>query len=189
MSRMRLRTTESVPPEPARSLEEVHERRGMLLRLAYRFCFNEHDAEDAVQNALLQAARKQHQLADREKLWPWVKSIVVRQCLDIKRRAARRRNVEQAADPSLASASATDSPESQVTTTELKELLRQMIARLPERQHAVLVLRHLEGQSYGRIAETLGMSESTARVQARNAREALRRMMLERYPDWAPESK
>ena len=49
-----------------------------------------------------------------------------------------------------------------------------MIDRLPRRQREVLVLRHLEGMSFSEVAEVLEMKESTARVQAQNARENLR---------------
>ena len=83
-------TVTGTTPPSCETLDEVHARRGLLLRLAYRFCWNDADAEDAVQNALLLASRKVHQLADRGKLWPWVRSIVVTQCKELLRRRMRR---------------------------------------------------------------------------------------------------
>jgi len=71
------------------SLDEVFARRGVLVRLAYRLCWNIEDAEDAVQNALLLASEKRHQLADARRLWSWVRAIVVRQCHEVRRRLAR----------------------------------------------------------------------------------------------------
>ena len=68
------------------------------------------------------------------------------------------------------------------------DLVRRMIGTLPERQQIALVLRHLEEMSYRQIAETMDISESTARVQVRNAREALRRAILKRDPIWAADA-
>ena len=41
--------------------------------------------------------------------------------------------------------------------------------------------------SYAEIAEMMGVAESTARVQVRDAREALRAAIAEKSPDWAAE--
>lgn len=163
------------------SLEDVHARRGLLLRLAYRFCWNHADAEDAVQNALLLATRKEHQLADRGKLWPWVRSIVVTQCRELLRRGARRGEVESSYEPP---------PKHEMdplARSELSGMVKELIKALPERQQTALVLRHLEDMSYAEIAEMMGVAESTARVQVRDAREALRAAIAEKSPDWAAE--
>ena len=175
-------------PDSPSSLDEVHARRGVLVRLAYRFCWDVDDAEDAVQEALLLASRKRHQLVQKRKLWSWVRSIVVRQCFEIGRRLARERKADaalQQTPPSVArEAAASDGAERR----EGDDLVRRMIGTLPERQQMALVLRHLEEMSYRQIAETMDISESTARVQVRNAREALRRAILKRDPAWAADA-
>ncbi len=174
-------TVTGSPPPACETLDEVHARRGLLLRLAYRCCWNDADAEDAVQNALLLATRKQHQLADRGKLWSWVRSIVVTQCKELSRRGARRSEVESSHEPP-------PKPENDTLARgELSGMVKEMITALPERQQTALVLRHLEDMSYAEIAEMMGVAESTARVQVRNAREALRAAIAEKSPDWAAE--
>ena len=202
MTQARTHPAEDGPREPAAplgsdwleeqdspsSLDEVHDRRGALVRLAYRFCWDVDDAEDAVQEALLLASRKRHQLVQKRKLWSWVRSIVVRQCFEIGRRLARERKADaalQQTPPSVAGeAAASDGAERR----EGDDLVRRMIGTLPERQQMALVLRHLEEMSYRQIAETMDISESTARVQVRNAREALRRAILKRDPVWAADA-
>ena len=172
--------TDTTPPS-CETLGEVHARRGLLLRLAYRFCWNDADAEDAVQNALLLATRKEHQLADRGKLWPWVRSIVVTQCKELLRRRMRRGEVESSHDP-------TPKQETDpLARSELRGMVTELIKALPERQQTALILRHLEDMSYAEIAEMMQITESTARVQVRNAREALRAAIAEKSPDWAGE--
>lgn len=64
------------------------------------------------------------------------------------------------------------------------DAIRTALVDLPRRQREVLVLLHLEGMSYDEISRVLEMSPSTARVHARAGREGLRKVMLERFPDW-----
>lgn len=163
------------------TLDEVHARRGLLLRLAYRFCWNDADAEDAVQNALLLASEREHQLSDRGKLWSWVRSIVVRQCKELLRRGVRRSEVESMLEPR------TKEVHDSLTGFELSGMVKELIKTLPERQQTALILRHLEDMSYAEIAEMMRITESTARVQVRNARESLREAIAEKSPDWAAE--
>ena len=149
------------------SLEDVHARRGLLLLLAYRFCWNRADAEDAVQNALLLATRKVHQLDDRSKLWSWVRSIVVTQCKELLRRGMRRGAVESSYEPPPKQDS------DPLVRSELSGMVSELIKALPERQQTALVLRHLEDMSYAGIAEMKGVAQSTARGQVRDDQEGL----------------
>ncbi len=164
------------------SLEDVNARRQALLRLAYRFCWNAEDAEDAVQNALLLAAQRRGQLHEPGKLWPWVCSIVVRQCHDLLRRAGRRRRAEGPAWADGGRTGGDEAADERSARREFAAVVRDCMDELPERQRAALVLRELEGMSYEQIAEVMSITESTARVTVRNAREALRAAAVRRAP-------
>ena len=167
---------------PCHSLDDVSARRDSLIRLAYRFCWNIDDAEDAVQNALALAARKRDQLQDRRKIWSWVRAIVVRQCHDLRRRVSR-----EMAPEAIARETAThQTPATGWSDAELAQVIRRLIPTLPEKQQTAIVLRHLENLDYAAIGELMGITESTARVHVRNAREALRRQIVNEYPEWAP---
>ena len=171
------------------SLDEVFARRGVLVRLAYRLCWNIEDAEDAVQNALLLASEKRHQLADARRLWSWVRAIVVRQCHEVRRRLARQQQADTVREPARRPTPCEEPVVDKADRREFDGLVKRMIGTLPERQQTALVLRHLEAMSYRQVAEIMGTSESTARVQVRNARQALRGAILERYPAWAMDAK
>ncbi|MCB9849722.1 MAG: RNA polymerase sigma factor [Phycisphaerales bacterium] len=161
------------------ALAKVHAQRGALVRLAYRLVWNLDDAEDAVQDALVRAAERREQLADTSRAWSWVRAIVVRQCHDLRRRTQRGTRAMAAIEERKRDDSAPPQAHELVAGAELNDRVRAAIAALPERQQSVLVLRHLEELSYPEIAELLGMSESTVRVQVRNARESLCRMLKE----------
>lgn len=164
-------------------LDWIHARRGDLVRLAFRFLWDHHDAEDAVQGAMLLAEQKQDQVAEPSRAWAWVRSIVVRQCHDIRRRSRRvrrleaelRERAERAPQPDHAAGLERD---------ELQQRLRSLIATLPEQQQTAVVLRHLEQMDFKAIGEIMQVSAVTARVHARNGREALRRMLSGRNATW-----
>ena len=168
----------SAPPRDLAS-GALHDRRAELVRLAYRFCWNRSDAEDAVQNALLIAAQRTEQLRDPQKRLAWAKAIVVRQCLNLNRRTKRTQEPARAGDREPGS------PESGVLKEELSSLLREHIRKLPERQQTALVLRHLENMAYSQIAQLMQIGESTVRVLVRNAREGLRGALSRQNPEWA----
>ena len=59
-----------------------------------------------------------------------------------------------------------------------------LLMELPQRQHEVMVLRHLQGMPFEEIARVLDIAPATARVHARAGRETLRSLILKRDPDW-----
>ena len=77
-------------------LAEVREHRSRLVRLAYRFCWNRANAEDAVHSALIRAAGRRAQVRDGARVWAWVRAIVVRECQDQRRRQKRDRRAGDA---------------------------------------------------------------------------------------------
>lgn len=161
---------------PAACLAELESRRGELVRLAYRLCWNLTDAEDAVQDAFLQATRHLDQLEDRSRVWPWLRAIVVRQCHDIIRqrvsRAARHDRLRQSHTDT-----ASDNPYRDVEKADLGDKVLQLIVGLPDRQRFALVLRHLEELPYTEVAELMGIGESTARVLVHDARQSIQRKL------------
>lgn len=153
--------------------------RSRLVRLAYRFLWNQDDAEDAVQDALLTAQAKWRDLRDKDKGWSWVCRIVVNRCHQQARLRQRHRHHEQYIRPRNQEA---DAGHHDAAYT--KEVVRQALAGLSGRQRDVMVLRHLENMSYADIAAVLHISPATARVHAKAGREALRDIVLANHPDW-----
>ena len=54
-----------------------------------------------------------------------------------------------------------------------------MLEELPREQSSVLVLREIDGYSYGEIAELLGISPGTVRSRLARGRQKLRALLLE----------
>ena len=169
---------------PANRIPDISaEERSQLLRLAYRFCWNQSDAEDALHNALLVAIEKADQIRDPAKRWPWLCRVVVQQCHLLGRKQQRRNETQRAAGFSpRGSAPATQT--SELDKTELGDLMRRLLTNLPEQQRAAMTLRHIERLDYPRIAQVMAISESTVRAHVRAGREALRKLIQSRHPEW-----
>ncbi|MBM3908321.1 MAG: sigma-70 family RNA polymerase sigma factor [Gemmatimonadetes bacterium] len=128
------------------------------------------DAEDAVQDAFLHAYRALHRFLPDQAFGAWLHRIVANASLDI----TRRRKVRDADDlPETVASPFRDPAESD----ELRERLRDALARLPERQRAVIVLHDVEGFKHSEIGKLLGIPEGTARSDLHYARSALRRLL------------
>jgi len=154
--------------------------RGRLVRLAYRFLWNRSDAEDVVQDALATAQARANELRDERKWWSWICRIVVHRC----HHQARQRQRHARHSDELRAFVARSADERRVEPdADERALVRMLLGELPTRQREVTVLRHLEGMAYEQIAEVLGISASTARVQGRNGLETLRGWLLKRNPD------
>lgn len=173
-------------------LADVRER---MLSLAHRLLWDRHAAEDVVQDALVAAQQTGAPLRDGTKWWPWLCRIVVHRCRLHQRRSARQAEMvpsapgvepDAVAFPAVGESGAGSTGDA--ARDEACELVRRMLPLLPERQQEVLVLRHLQEMSYEQIADVLGMSVSTARVQAMNARDALLQLVLRAKPGFGAPS-
>lgn len=159
--------------------------RTQLLRLAYRFCWNPSDAEDALQNALLSAANHAEQLRDRDSRWGWLRRIVIQQCHLLGRKETRSAGLMRSiARESRASTTIDAVAKTRLDRKELGELMQRLLVNLPEKQRIAVTLRHLEHMDYSRIAEIMAVGESTVRTHVRAGREALRKMIQARHPEW-----
>lgn len=158
----------SKPAEPI-SLEAfvaLHYRR--MVRLAGIVCADRADAQDAVQNALERAWRHRAGLRGRDRIKPWLDSIVVRESIRLNgrgRSALRRvtRRLVGSDDAELAY----DQPMPSGLFDELK--------RLPLAQRAVLALHYEAGYPVAEVAELVGAPLETVRSRLRLARDRLRR--------------
>ena len=163
---------------PNRSLVVTAAERTRLFRLAYRLCWNTHDAEDVLQNALLAATRHRGRLRDDNRRWPWLCRIVVQQG---RLHWRRQRTQVDAGAVELAQHDPARSPDDR---EDIGMLMRRLIVHLPEKQRIAVTLRHIEQLEYPRIAEIMRVAESTSRAHVRAGLESMRRMIVTRHPEW-----
>ena len=144
--------------------ELVRKHRLATYRVALRMLGDESDAEDATQDAFVQAWRNLGGFRADAAFPTWMYRIVTNRCLNMLR---ARRRTEPLPDDREAPASRPD----RITEARWQvEDLKLAILRLTPEQRAPLVLRELQGCSYEEIAEALDVSISAVKSRLHRAR-------------------
>jgi RNA polymerase sigma-70 factor (ECF subfamily) len=129
-----------------------------------RIMGNAADAEDVTQDTFLTALRRMSTYDPAQAMGPWLRAIARNRAIDLLRRRARAPEPETRPGPSV---------ESMALDRLEAERIRMVMARLPARDRALLVLRYWEDQPVEQVARTLGMTDGAARVALLRARRAL----------------
>ncbi|MDB5920133.1 MAG: polymerase sigma factor [Massilia sp.] len=158
----------------------------LLYRTARSILRDDFDAEDALQDAYLQAYRAIGQFRADAKLATWLTRIVINAAIARSRKTGRRAGVSQlhhgaAQADYLAEATmepgasdSPDSPETGAMRAQTRAMLEKSIDALPEVFRTVFVLRALEEMSCEEVAACLDIPEATVRSRFFRARGMLR---------------
>lgn len=153
------------------SFEEYVTARGpVLLRFAYVLSGDRYLAEDLVQEVLARIHRRWSRMADVHQPDAYLRTAIVRQFLSWRRRRA---SGELPTDPMPERESTTDTAVRHAARDEMWRLL----ATLPRKQRAVLVLRFYEDMPDTEIADVLGCRQATVRVHASRGLARLRQLL------------
>jgi RNA polymerase sigma-70 factor (ECF subfamily) len=143
----------------------------LLYRIAFHILERQDEAEDAVQETFLKLWEIRDKLDDVESAKAYSIRILKNECLDRLRKAKKSVSAEQV----LAKEPISPADERIDAKRRLEKVLG-AIKSLPDSQKQVLLLRTVEGLSYGEISEKMGMSQLTLRVLLTRARGALRNL-------------
>jgi len=155
----------------------------MLYRAARSILKNEAEAEDAVQEAYLQAYRAMGDFRGDAKVSTWLVRIVVNEAITRLHKQARRAEIiwldgDELQDQHSSEVSMNDSPperpERAALRSETRRLLEAKIDELPDAFRTVFVLRAVEEMSVEEAAAALGIPEATVRTRFFRARGMLR---------------
>ncbi|WP_441289935.1 RNA polymerase sigma factor [Sorangium sp. KYC3313] len=155
----------------------VEHTRAPMYRLAARLVGDLAEAEDALQEAFVDAYRalREGRYDGRSKVETWLYRIVTNACLDAlrRRRDTPREAREASTEPRF---DGLVSAEARVALRELDALL----AALPPQERAALVLVAVEGLPAKEAAAALGCSEGAVEQRLVRARAALRARQIEK---------
>jgi RNA polymerase sigma-70 factor (ECF subfamily) len=141
-----------------------------LLRYAETLTKNRADAEDALQSGLVRIARKPRLLARADQPWAYLVRVVRNEALKI----LKKRRTGSSLSQMLEHWRPQECP---LEEAEDRELVRQAVAKLPQEQAEVVVLKIWEGFTFAEIAETIDESPNTAASRYRYALEKLTRSL------------
>jgi RNA polymerase sigma-70 factor (ECF subfamily) len=129
---------------------------------------DQHDAEDAVQEALVRSWRELPRLRDRDRFDAWMRRLLVNACHDVGRR--HRRHVTTRLVDFIVEPSEVDG----WRASEDRDRVRRAFERLPIDQRTVLVLIHYVGLTGPEVAAAVGAPLGTVKSRIRYASRAMR---------------
>ena len=161
----------------------------VLYRRAYRYVGDAHDAEDAVQDALLSAYKHLDQFKATAKMTTWLTTIVTNSALGQLRRRPRQpqvsldERVTADQDYSLSDklTDARPGPEGECIRSEMRGNLMQSVMKLSPLLREAIQLFYLDGLSTMEIAQVLGVPQGTVKARMSRGRSQLKRLMRTVY--------
>jgi RNA polymerase sigma factor (sigma-70 family) len=147
----------------------VTQYKDLAFAIAIRILQNEQDAEEAVQDAFVQAFRKIKSFRGESRFSTWLYRIVVNHSLT---RARKRKRVVPYADLELAEGQfeAIETSYSRLTSQEQTKYINLALERLAPEDRTLLTLYYLEEQPIGEIAEITGISKENTKMRLHRAR-------------------
>jgi RNA polymerase sigma-70 factor (ECF subfamily) len=148
-------------PDAVRAVYREYGR--LVYAVAYKILGDRGLAEEAAQQAFLQAWRGAQSFDPSRDLAPWLATIARRAAIDIHRREGRRshdRLDDVGSDPALVTL-----PESAESVYEVWEV-RRAVDELPTEERDVVRLQHLDGLTHNEIAHRLGVPAGTVKSRS-----------------------
>ncbi len=142
-----------------------------LFRVLRGILHQDAEAEDALQQAWLQAFAHLPSFDGRSQLLTWLTRIAVNEGMHRRGHGLR---VVAAQEQLMREPSPEKDPEAQAAAHQLARVLERAVDRLPELYRPVFVLREVEGLATRECAEVLGVTEDVVKVRLHRARALLR---------------
>ena len=150
-----------------------------VFSIIYGILRNHNDAEDIAQQVFTKVYFSIRSFDFRSSLLTWIYKITVNECYDYLRKKKVRRLVyesdfgEEDAMRMQNSESARDQRPPVDVTLAQRDLAMKLLAKLPEEERRLLLLKEVEGHSVEELAEMTGINENTIKVKLFRARQKL----------------
>jgi RNA polymerase sigma factor (sigma-70 family) len=144
----------------------------MILGVCQRVLRHEHDSEDVFQATFLTLARRANSISKKDSLASWLYKVAFRIACRARGKAPMLTN--------QAALQGQSEPDADVIWRDLRPVLDQEIAQLPESQSRPIILCYLEGKTHEEAAELLGWPKGTLAARLARGRERLRQRLTRR---------
>jgi len=145
-----------------------------MFNICYRITNNHNDAEDALQEAFINAFKHIQEFEGRSSIGAWLKRIVVNQALNF----VQKKKLEFTSLNDQHYLLVADDADENNYVQDI-ERVRNAIQKLPDGYRIVFSLYLLEGYDHVEIAEILKISESTSKSQYNRAKKKLKEILKE----------
>ncbi len=155
-----------------------------LTAIARRLCSDDETASDAVQQALLRASKAWRRFRGGSQVSTWLTRIVIREARRVMADQRRTRlKTNSLSEPNMLGAATEvaaadhEGPSRQAQQDELKRLIRDAAAQLPDRQREVFALVVWQDMTVANVAKLLEINEQAVYSNLHVAREQLKRKL------------
>lgn len=161
---------EAMPVSLPKGFPELYEEySGVVLKAALRVTGNMADAEDVLQTVFVRVLNQPAGVQAGVAPEAYLRRAATNAAIDILRRRSTAREVDLEARQHAGKES----------TAYQKERVRQALAKLPQQDAELFVLRNLDGFSYEELAEMYGIERGTVASRLHRIRETLRGLIGE----------
>ena len=139
---------------------------------------NRDEVDEVLQEVAVAAASQSAKAEPVERAGPWLYRVAIRQMLLFRRKAGRRRKLlTRVVDRPLHRESAPRDPLEFLINQERQSEVRDALVNMSERDRQLLMMKYVDGLSYGEIAEHVGVSPSAVQSRLHRARAILRKLL------------
>ncbi|HEV8123052.1 MAG TPA: RNA polymerase sigma factor [Gemmatimonadales bacterium] len=146
-------------------------------RYATHFLGDQHEAEDALQEAFVRGYRFLHQCEAPERVGAWLFRILVNRC-----RTSRVQNRRRSQEVPVETAAENDGAVTQLPVdTGWRDEIDRALARLPQDLREAFLLKHVEDLSYEEMEQLTGAGTSALKMRVKRACDKLRDLLQETH--------
>ena len=148
--------------------------------LAFRFIYDEDDAEDIVQESFIRIWEHVRDFDPKTKFTTWMYKIVVNLCLDKIKANKRRMNVFTRSYNSSFIENSVDKfdLEHEYSNKEMTAFIKSLAYGLSDKQRMIFLLRDFQDLTIEEVTDITGMSESAIKTNLFYARQNIRRKLV-----------
>ncbi|MEZ5083718.1 MAG: RNA polymerase sigma factor [Bacteroidales bacterium] len=148
-----------------------------LYRFALRLLRNVQESEDIVQEVFIRLWARKDNIKEYRSIEAFAMTMTKNLCLD-KLKSKAHSTIQLTIKHEEADEM---TPFIEVERNDAYDRVKKLIDQLPEQQRMIIHLRDIEGYEYNEIADVMGISENTIRVNLSRARKKVRDMMIKKY--------
>lgn len=152
-----------------------------VMGTSLRLLGNLDDARDAVQEVFLRLYKYLHTMDETRQMEPWLYRVTVNVCRDLGRKRASSIHVsyeQEVSAGTLGEISSNSDIEGELAIAQERQIIREALETLSDKERSALVLRDLEGMTTEEVAKVLGSSPVTVRSQI-----SMARVKIKKYRD------
>ena len=162
--------------------KQYHER---VLHIACRMCGNIQEAEDVTQEVFLNVFKELNKFREAASLFTWLYRITINLCLDKRRKRQRREkyqvNTDLNSENTLSEKANSDEGmqtwDHQIWQDEIQNLLQTALSQIKPKLRTVIVLKDIEGLTYGEVAQVVECSEGTISSRLNRGRKQFKKLL------------